>query len=204
MSAAGHPGPEALPPRWRPKPRGTPRSQERKFQDGRHTRRRTADRGPGGHAKIRDPPMKHYATRPGHLKKQPRCGARTRAGAPCQRPAVRSRKRCRLHGCRLGPVRAPSTSFRASGRGPGGHAKIRDQPMKHAGQRLHPAVMFSDLVGSTALSARMDQSASCCSSVMKLPLSRVTRRAVRRLPVAQGSHQVPQAHIQKTAPSAAK
>ena len=42
--------------------------------------------------------MKNYATRPGDLKKQPRCGARTRAGAPCQRPAIRGRKRCRLHG----------------------------------------------------------------------------------------------------------
>jgi len=43
-------------------------------------------------------PMKNYATRPGDLKKQPRCGARTRAGAPCRRPPVRGRKRCRLHG----------------------------------------------------------------------------------------------------------
>jgi hypothetical protein len=32
------------------------------------------------------------------LKKQRRCGARTRAGAPCQRPPIRGRKRCRLHG----------------------------------------------------------------------------------------------------------
>ena len=42
--------------------------------------------------------MKNYATRPGHLKEWPHCGARTRAGAPCQRPPVRGRKRCRLHG----------------------------------------------------------------------------------------------------------
>jgi hypothetical protein len=28
----------------------------------------------------------------------PRCGARTPSGIPCQRPAVRGRKRCRLHG----------------------------------------------------------------------------------------------------------
>jgi hypothetical protein len=27
-----------------------------------------------------------------------RCGARTRGGTPCQRPAIRGRKRCRLHG----------------------------------------------------------------------------------------------------------
>jgi hypothetical protein len=29
---------------------------------------------------------------------QARCGARTPTGTPCQRPAVRGRKRCRLHG----------------------------------------------------------------------------------------------------------
>lgn len=33
-----------------------------------------------------------------NLRHAPRCGARTRAGAPCQRPAMRGRKRCRLHG----------------------------------------------------------------------------------------------------------
>jgi hypothetical protein len=42
--------------------------------------------------------MKNYATRPTDLKKQRRCGARTRAGVPCQRPPIRGRKRCRLHG----------------------------------------------------------------------------------------------------------
>jgi hypothetical protein len=33
-----------------------------------------------------------------NLKQAPRCGALTRAGAACQRPAIRGRKRCRLHG----------------------------------------------------------------------------------------------------------
>jgi glucans biosynthesis protein len=33
-----------------------------------------------------------------NLKRGPRCGARTRAGAACQRPAIRGRRRCRLHG----------------------------------------------------------------------------------------------------------
>ena len=33
-----------------------------------------------------------------NLKKAPRCGALTRAGTACQRPALRGRKRCRLHG----------------------------------------------------------------------------------------------------------
>ena len=28
----------------------------------------------------------------------PRCGARTRAGDACRAPAVRGRKRCRMHG----------------------------------------------------------------------------------------------------------
>jgi hypothetical protein len=40
--------------------------------------------------------MKHYETR--HPKQPPPCGARTHAGTPCQRSAVRGRKRCRLHG----------------------------------------------------------------------------------------------------------
>jgi glucans biosynthesis protein len=53
---------------------------------------------PGGRRKFEINPTKNYATRPGDLKKQQRCGARTRAGAPCQRPAIRGRKRCRLHG----------------------------------------------------------------------------------------------------------
>ena len=33
-----------------------------------------------------------------NLKRAPRCGARTRAGGVCQRPAIRGRRRCRLHG----------------------------------------------------------------------------------------------------------
>lgn len=33
-----------------------------------------------------------------NLNAAPRCGARNRAGTPCQCPAMRDRKRCRLHG----------------------------------------------------------------------------------------------------------
>ena len=33
-----------------------------------------------------------------NLKRAPRCGALTRAGTACQRPAMRGRRRCRLHG----------------------------------------------------------------------------------------------------------
>lgn len=32
------------------------------------------------------------------LNAAPRCGAKTRARSPCQCPAMRDRKRCRLHG----------------------------------------------------------------------------------------------------------
>jgi hypothetical protein len=35
-----------------------------------------------------------------NLRAAPRCGARTRAGDACQCPAIRDRKRCRLHGGR--------------------------------------------------------------------------------------------------------
>jgi hypothetical protein len=37
-------------------------------------------------------------TRLKNLSGAPRCGAKTRAGSPCQRPALRGHKRCRLHG----------------------------------------------------------------------------------------------------------
>ena len=33
---------------------------------------------------------------PMHLS--PRCGARTRNGSPCRSPAVRGKRRCRMHG----------------------------------------------------------------------------------------------------------
>ena len=32
------------------------------------------------------------------MHRSPRCGARTRKGAPCQSPAVRGKLRCRMHG----------------------------------------------------------------------------------------------------------
>jgi hypothetical protein len=34
----------------------------------------------------------------GNLRRAARCGAKTRAGSPCQCPAIRGRRRCRLHG----------------------------------------------------------------------------------------------------------
>jgi hypothetical protein len=33
-----------------------------------------------------------------NLRRAPRCGALTRAGAACQHPAIRGRRRCGLHG----------------------------------------------------------------------------------------------------------
>ena len=42
---------------------------------------------------LTDNPMQ-----PANLANAPRCGARTRSGAPCQSPAVRGRQRCRMHG----------------------------------------------------------------------------------------------------------
>lgn len=35
---------------------------------------------------------------PANLANAPRCGARTRAGQECRSPAVKGRKRCRMHG----------------------------------------------------------------------------------------------------------
>ena len=53
----------------------------------------------GGSNKIADNPMdQDVETRLGNLRRAPRCGAMTRAGTPCQRPAIRGRRRCRLHG----------------------------------------------------------------------------------------------------------
>ena len=32
------------------------------------------------------------------MLQSPRCGAKTRAGTPCQAPAVNGKRRCRMHG----------------------------------------------------------------------------------------------------------
>jgi hypothetical protein len=34
----------------------------------------------------------------GPMCASPRCGARTRSGTPCKSPAVRGKRRCRMHG----------------------------------------------------------------------------------------------------------
>jgi hypothetical protein len=52
-----------------------------------------------GKQKFADNPMdQDVETRLRNLRGAPRCGALTRAGTGCQRPALRGRKRCRLHG----------------------------------------------------------------------------------------------------------
>src|SRR6266480_7842111 len=51
--------------------------------------------GEGGGGKIGDQPMNQPLSHASHVA---RCGAKTRAGTPCQSPPVRGRKRCRLHG----------------------------------------------------------------------------------------------------------
>jgi hypothetical protein len=53
----------------------------------------------GGHQQFADNPMdQQLEIRLKNLKRAPRCGARTRGGTACQRPALRGRRRCRLHG----------------------------------------------------------------------------------------------------------
>src|SRR5215471_20646418 len=43
----------------------------------------------------RDKPMNHEQF---PMNQSPRCGARTRSGNPCRCPAVRGKRRCRIHG----------------------------------------------------------------------------------------------------------
>jgi len=53
-----------------------------------------------------NPMHQSIGTRLDNLWRAPQCGATTRVGAPCQCPAMRGRKRCRLHGgLSLGPPR---------------------------------------------------------------------------------------------------
>ena len=39
-----------------------------------------------------------HAQQPLPMHQSPRCGARTRSGSPCRSPAVKGRRRCRMHG----------------------------------------------------------------------------------------------------------
>jgi hypothetical protein len=46
--------------------------------------------------------MANLRDKPTQLWSSPRCGARTRSGAPCRSPAVKGRPKCRMHGCAPG------------------------------------------------------------------------------------------------------
>ncbi len=40
----------------------------------------------------------NYPRNTGPMLSSPRCGAKTRSGGPCKSPAVRGKRRCRMHG----------------------------------------------------------------------------------------------------------
>ena len=42
--------------------------------------------------------MSDYARNTGPMLASPRCGAKTRASGSCRSPAVRGKRRCRMHG----------------------------------------------------------------------------------------------------------
>jgi hypothetical protein len=42
--------------------------------------------------------MNDHASNTGPMLASPRCGAKTRCGGACRSPAVRGKKRCRMHG----------------------------------------------------------------------------------------------------------
>lgn len=42
--------------------------------------------------------MSDHTRNPSPMRASPRCGAKTRAGGACRSPAMRGRKRCRMHG----------------------------------------------------------------------------------------------------------
>jgi hypothetical protein len=46
----------------------------------------------------------------GPMLSSPRCGAKTRSGEPCLAPAVRGKKRCRMHGGAQGSGAPPGNT----------------------------------------------------------------------------------------------
>ena len=63
--------------------------------------------------------------RPGDPNTEPRCRAKTRHQTPCAQPAMRNRRRCRLHG---GKSTGPKT--------PAGLARSRRSTWKHGAYSL--------------------------------------------------------------------
>lgn len=60
--------------------------------------------------------MSDHARNTGPMLASPRCGAKTRAGVACRSPAVRGKKRCRMHGGAPGSG-APKANRNAHKRG---------------------------------------------------------------------------------------
>jgi periplasmic glucans biosynthesis protein len=54
--------------------------------------------------------------RPLPMHQSPRCGARTRSGSPCRSPAVKGKRRCRMHGAYAGPPRGNGNAWKHGGR----------------------------------------------------------------------------------------
>jgi hypothetical protein len=50
------------------------------------------------------------------MHQSPRCGARTRSGSPCRSPAVKGKRRCRMHGAYAGPPRGNRNAWKHGGR----------------------------------------------------------------------------------------
>jgi hypothetical protein len=46
------------------------------------------------------------------MHRSPRCGAKTRSGSPCRSPAVRGRRRCRMHGAYCGAPQGNTNAFK--------------------------------------------------------------------------------------------
>ena len=66
----------------------------------------------------------------GDMSKAPRCGAKTRAGTPCQQAAIRGKQRCRMHG---GKSTGPRTAE--------GMERMRASKIKH-GLKTKEALEF--------------------------------------------------------------
>src|ERR687885_473497 len=54
--------------------------------------------GEGVRRKVEIKPMHKSLGPPWRMHQSPRCGARTRSGTPCRSPAVKGKRRCRMHG----------------------------------------------------------------------------------------------------------
>jgi hypothetical protein len=74
-----------------------PMDQKRNYET-RHQGPRTPGIGENYEVNPKNPMDHRMDSKLQNLRQAPRCGAKTRGGTPCQRPALRGRTRCRLHG----------------------------------------------------------------------------------------------------------